>query len=528
MPPGPSTSSQERLLLRIAIFGALAALLHTITYGFIYDDFALITLNPWMDSWHGLRDIFTHHSTAFLAGDTVVPARHYRPLFLSWLWLVRHVAGPAPGWFHLAGLLLHVAVVCLAYLLAKEWLDQKSAAVTAIVFALHPSRAEAVSWIAAHTELLLAAFVLGAMLCYVRALSSGKWWWIAGAGVCTFAGLMTKETAVTIPALIVAHYVSQRERARGRLIAALSATLLGIAAFALLRAHVLGGGGSEDVPRSLTQTLLTTPMAICLFLRQALWPVRLSEFYNPLNIQHATWKYFGVPLLIVLVVVVLFTAAAKRDRRLWFAAAWFAVTLAPIVVGFSWIQLHDRHLYLPLFGVAMIAAIAIERIPSAVQLRVTVALAALLAVGIVVETLPWRSELDLYTRAVAVAPYNSEAIELLASAQEDDDAPAAAMRTRLDGLQRLPSSCRLMFDTGYAYYRQRDYDSAKPLLVRMAASGCVADYRSAALGALGGIALAEKDLESAERNYAAAAELAPNIPGFRNDLERVRKLRSKQ
>lgn len=149
----------SELLLQFAFFSSLAIYLQTISFSFVYDDFAIIVLNPWLASWHGLTQMFLHHSWAFT--DVPQPARHYRPVFLVWLWVVQHVFSPSPGWYHLCSIFTHLLAVYLAYRLAKVLLkDQLGAAIAVLLFAVHPTKVEGVSWIAAATEPLMAVFFL--------------------------------------------------------------------------------------------------------------------------------------------------------------------------------------------------------------------------------------------------------------------------------------------------------------------------------------------------------------------------------
>ena len=84
--------------------------------------------------------------------------------------------------------------VAAAFLLTAFW-------------ALHPQRVEAVAWIASRKELLCTTFVLGGLLCWLRARRREGWGWIpalAGTYACYALACMSKPTAMCFPFLVLA------------------------------------------------------------------------------------------------------------------------------------------------------------------------------------------------------------------------------------------------------------------------------------------------------------------------------------
>ncbi|MBO7686990.1 MAG: hypothetical protein J6V72_11435 [Kiritimatiellae bacterium] len=74
-------------------------------------------------------------------------------------------------------------------------------------WALHPQRAEAVAWIASRKELLCTTFVLGGLLCWLRARRREGWGWIlalSGVYACFALACMSKPTAMCFPFLVLA------------------------------------------------------------------------------------------------------------------------------------------------------------------------------------------------------------------------------------------------------------------------------------------------------------------------------------
>jgi Tfp pilus assembly protein PilF len=519
--------------LRLAFYSLLAVYLQTVTFDFVYDDHTAILLNPWLDSWSGLKNIFGSHLWGF--SDAFIPARHYRPMYLAWLWLVRHLFGPAPGWFHLFALLAHLLAVYLAYRLARALLhDDLAAAIAAALFAIHPTKVESVAWITAATEPLQALFVFGALLTYLRSRDSqhrAAPWTLASFLLC-LAALMTKETAVVLPAILVALEVWMPAQGRRPSAVAIAKTAapatLAVVVFFLVRLRVLHGFGEWVVPGSMADVLLTVPAAFWLYVRQILWPVRLSILYPITVVDHFSTAHVLLPALAFLALALLYWRWARRSPILKFAAAWFLLTVFPVLGEFQWVQLHDRHLYLPSFAVALMLAEAVRQIRWPVQVRAEsaqTALAMLLVLVMAVlsarEVRVWDSDLSVFARAVQVAPSNLEAVDQLAEAQFYGGQKQRALATLRHGLQLAPNSDRLTFSLGSYYYQMHEYEQARPYLEQVVTMKTDSGRRATALFALSSIDLQQQDFDAAARRLRAAIALAPSVAGYRRTLQQL-------
>lgn len=520
--------SESDTLLRFSLLAVIAAYAQTIRFGFVYDDFGLITLNPWLQSWSGLKLIFTQHSSAYL--DIYMPARHYRPIYLAWLWMVQNVLGPAPGWFHLAAVLTHVTAVLLAYQLAKVLLqDENGAAIAALFFAVHPCKVESVAWISGASEAVQAVLVFATLLAYVRARTvfGPRWPWLVLSASCFAAALLTKETSLVVPFIVIAYEVwiagNQEARAARRFLP-VAVFVAVVAAYIVLRTAVLHGAGDTAIPRSFARVLFTAPLAFWLFVRQIVFPYRLSAFYPLLDITHFSMAYVFLPAAALLIAAVLYWRWSRHSPVLKFAAAWFALTLLPVVGEFSWIQLHDRHLYLPSFGIALMVAVGLRRLaawagwPEHAPAIAAVILAVVAAVISARETRVWDNELSVFERAYSVAPGNPDAVTTLADAYAAAGAPDKAAATLQAAVQRYPKSVLLNSALARQFYSRGDYESARPYLMRVVSMGADNNIRSTALYELGMIEWKDGNRELAQQHVREAIRLAPHIDGYHRVL----------
>jgi len=144
-----------------------------------------------------LRDVFTRFDKG-----------NYHPLTPISLALDRALPGGSPFVHHLGNLLLHVLVTTLVFALARDLLGGSGpAAVTALVFGIHPLHVESVAWISARKDLLYALFTFAGLLAYMRharAPGRGSPTALAATGALFLLSLLSKGMAVAFPLSLVA------------------------------------------------------------------------------------------------------------------------------------------------------------------------------------------------------------------------------------------------------------------------------------------------------------------------------------
>jgi protein O-mannosyl-transferase len=432
----PPLSQRDRLLPWILLPGLCAiAFWPALGGGFVWDDHLLIGNNAaWRSArglWHALGADFW--STSLEVGSQ---PRYYRPLVSLAYYGEFQLFGLQPRGYHLVNVALHVACVLLAFVwlrgrLARAGLahGELGALVGAALFALHPSRTEAVSWISGCTDLWMTAFALGALLC-VRSPRAGVR--LGLAPLLAAAALLSKEAAVVLPVLLAldAWLLAAPQTRRSELQAAgavaggLVAALLLRSAFVSLPATSLAAALQQPLPRVLSSfghylDAVLAPLTPTVLRGKVAMNAQGELVYEPLSVLLGA---FGFALCALL------CALAPRRRALWpwlADAAWFVVALLP-VLNLLPLELKalvaDRYLYLPLLGLSALLARATAVLWAEARTAVRAlaggaALVAALAflIAIWVQTQAFASDEALWQRELDLDPERAYVLEASAT-----------------------------------------------------------------------------------------------------------------
>jgi tetratricopeptide (TPR) repeat protein len=475
-----SRKDTARLLVVLALVLAALAYVNTLRFAFVYDDLPQIVNNPRVHSWAHAPRLFTEHVWSQFSGQ---PGNYYRPLFELWLLINYSLFAFRPLGYHLTTVAVHLLVTALAYLLLKRVTgDRLTAAIATVIFALHPTHVETVAWISGVTDALVAVFVLLSVLAYARWRDTGqkpvphKSWWLVAAVACYGIAMLGKETAVLTPAVLLAYdwWViggEDRKLRLGNLARRYWPFAATAAVYMVVRQAVLGAVAyPESYP--LKNILLTLPTFLWFYVHDLIWPVGLSVFHDVPLVQSPGLTNFVLPLLGAGAVIGAMIWAARRSRTAAFGAFWIFVFMVPPIVGvYSFIAedlVHDRYLYLPSIGFALLIAQAIRWLPQAgelfgapaAQMGATLALAGALAAGTALQNVYWTNDLILYAHAMQSAPRNVIAINHLANEFYKRGKPQQALELYAQSLQIKPHYWATHFALGITEFELGKFQDA--------------------------------------------------------------------
>src|SRR6266568_7394695 len=374
---------------------------------FNLDDDTIIRNNSLIRSLSNLPKIFVSNYWANTPYEKGVLL--YRPLAVASFAVDYALWGNQPFGFHLTNLLINgTNAVLLLVLLARMFgampgrTGPLALAFCALLYAFHPVHTEAVNMVVGRTELLAAMFGLLTFICHLND-------WKAGAVLCFSLALLSKEIAITIPAMIFTYEwffgrnlsrpgkTGRGERAEGRgqprqarplssffplpsslfgsgagsLVASvfagpaqkylMYAGVLGLylaIRFAVLRgfvaAHQTGILASQDP----FHRLLTVLKVLGYYLKLVVAPYPLTPDYSDVPLPQSAVEPW---VLLPFIGIVALLAAAWRLRQaapgVAYAVLWLFVTLLPVsnIISIG-AFLGERFLYLPSASLAFLAA----------------------------------------------------------------------------------------------------------------------------------------------------------------------------
>jgi len=250
--------------------------------------------------------------------------------------------------------------------------------------------------------------------------------------------------------------------------------------YAGVRFRALGGWSHPTIAIGWTQGFLTWPAVLWFYERHLVLPIGLSEFYPLDYVSHFTAKAVLAPLAFFLVatlalLLVMRELSLKNVAR--FALVLMVAPLLPVLdlrsltVGDI---VHDRYLYLPSVGFALLVALTIREsarrfsegwlkfLPVAQAIAIGFGLAGLT----ILQQMQWASDILLYTRGRESAPANLTVRDNLASALLNANKPARAIPLYLEILNRNPTFWRSNYNLGFAYYKTLNFQAAEYYLQR--------------------------------------------------------------
>jgi tetratricopeptide (TPR) repeat protein len=389
--------------------------------GFVWDDAPLIEENRRVQDPSALGEILT--SSFWETGDRHDRFRSFfRPaVSLSYAADFR-VWGLRPFGFHLTNVLLHLGCCWLVYGIARgERLARSAALGAGLVFALHPVHVESVAWISGRTDLLCAAFMLGAFALWRGA--AGRDGTFPARRVVSWAlfalALFSKEMAATLPALVFLdawRRAPDGGRARRACAAALpyAATL---ASYLLVRASVVGALGSSAYALPPLAWLATALFVAARYLTLLLLPVGLDAHhpYAPFE-GLAAAPVLVAAAMIGLALWALGRAPARSPVRFW--GSWTLISLLPVMTfgRFGDVVMADRFLYIPSVGLALLAGrgwdawtrsgLAARGARRAALVAASLVL-AILAGSTIRRSRVWRDDLTLFNDMLARSPHSA-------------------------------------------------------------------------------------------------------------------------
>ncbi|HAD12009.1 MAG TPA: hypothetical protein DCF33_06170 [Saprospirales bacterium] len=354
--------------------GLLAAILAAFGGAFAHD------FVSWDDHVYVYENPMVLNATGanFKAFATQVVSLNYHPLTMWSLWLNSAMFGTGAKSFIVVNVLLHwgsASLLCWLVWLLTDRKYRSVAIFTALLFAIHPLRAESVVWVSERKDVLYVFFFLAGLISYWQYLNTqhkSKLWM---AIVWMLLSCLSKGVAVVFPLVcMLLDYWKGRKFDASWIVEKLPMFALSLL-FGLIALNVQKGGdfyGMLTLPGDKTKALssvfgfdkkiLFAGYGYMMYFVKTLLPLRLCTFYPyPTEVGLKGPEFIGGAIFF-LATIGLAIWSMRKTRVFAFGFGWILATVLLVLqfISVGVVIMADRYFYLPSAGLFFMLTYAVE------------------------------------------------------------------------------------------------------------------------------------------------------------------------
>ncbi len=500
-------ASSLRTLVILLAAASVLVYLNTLRNGFALDDFIVIKGNNLVtQGMAGIPELLT---TPYHWGNFAIPNDLYRPLSLVMFAIEYQLFDGSPTPAHFINIALFAACVVLLFLFLDRLSDRKRtmlAFIAAMLFALHPIHTEVVANIKSRDELLCFFFAFLALNRYLKYADRGERSALIIGTLCYFLSLMSKETSITLAAVMPLVFFAYRSEHRKRSIYVTVCAIAAAAVFLTIRFSVLSSHNANNPnavsfldnmlvsAHSTGERMATAIYIMGYYIRLLLLPHPLVSDYSYNSIRLTSfgnvWVLLSLSVYVAMAVLGAWLLLRKSKSPAAFGLLFFIITISlfsniPFLVG---AVMAERFLFFASVGFCLLLALGMEAVAlrgnaPADPLKNKTAIAILVSIGVlyggmaIARNSDWQDNYTLYTADTKSAPNNSRLHYNLGTnrliAAEEETIPAEKARLVQEGMQSLknclaiyPGYALAVSQLGDAYFKMRQMDSAELYIKR--------------------------------------------------------------
>ena len=360
--------SSKYTYIVIILITSIGVYLNTLSNDFVYDDEFQILKNPWITDVRYVPEIFFSDVWAF-KGEVIT--NYYRPVMHIILMIDYYIFGLNPWGFHLTNIIFHSGITVLVFLTTSALLNQRvipAAFVAALLFATHPIHTEVVAWVSGIPELSFTFFYLLSFYLYIIKADAVWGKLFISSLLFFFLSTLCKETALTLPMLLLVHDYSFKKDLTLKLSSNTFNLLLkrylpylivaGI--YFVLRTYAIGGFAPLKRHSKLSnyQYIINVFPLFVQYLEKLILPINLNA-YHVLYPMSSIFEWKGIVSILLTSAFTLAIYFLRRINRLiFFTLLWIVIPLLPVlyIPALGEASFTERYLYLPSVGFVILTA----------------------------------------------------------------------------------------------------------------------------------------------------------------------------
>jgi tetratricopeptide (TPR) repeat protein len=308
----------------------------------------------------------------------------YYPFVLTTFWALHKFVGLVPFPYHLLNVLMHAASAVLLWRVLRQ-LEVSGAWLGAALWSLHPVMVQSVAWVTELKNTQSCLFYLLSIFFFLKweeeqldqaGAASRPLQWRTGDGhslmlfaislFCFALATLSKPSVVMLPAVLALCVWWRRGRIRWKDAVPLAPFLLISAlasAWTIWEQKFHASAVGPEWAQSWPERLIIAGRATWFYLGKLAWPHPLIFIYPRWEIHSSQWMAY-LPLLAAAVGLVLLSLVpGKASRAVFFAAAYYVISLFPVlgffnVYFFRYSFVSDHFQYLASMGPLALAGAA--------------------------------------------------------------------------------------------------------------------------------------------------------------------------
>ncbi len=327
------------LMFAIVVFSLYGKTLF-FDWTYLDDDVLILDKQDYL-KFSNIKNIFS--DTVFAQGQD----KFCRPLLNISFTLDKAIYGIKPSGYHLTNIIIHLLCVFLLFLLLSKYYDKRKTFLLLLIFAVHPSLTQAISWIPGRNDSLLALFSILSFIFFDQYIDNKKIYFFVLNVLCLCCALLIKETAILLP-LFYIFYIYLKKCNKKQCLFYIFIWLFEVIIYFIYRYYILNYQKSSIDFIDLLKNIIFSFPIITKYIANICCPFQLSVFVDQIQI------YYLLSISSFLIIVLLMLISkTKFNLKILFGVTFFLLFLIPPLV-MPKNQFYDHRIYLPLIGILII------------------------------------------------------------------------------------------------------------------------------------------------------------------------------
>ena len=511
--------TKKGISLTILIIVSVLVFANTLRNPFMWDDAGLVDMiseqkyqkhlkNPLFfltpSYW---KDYSTFHDV-----DAYVPVAPMRTLSLA---IDYKIWQRNPFGYHLTNLILHVVNVILVYFLVIflfPALSPLTALLTGLLFATHPMHTESVAWMKNRIDLLTSGFFLSSLILFVKHIEqtqkvilrtkseesqkrdaslsfsmTSSYFLLLASCFCFILALLSKEIAVTLPAILVLYIICfvPKNDWKKKIILTLPFWLLTFL-YIYFSQYVLKSGMKLPLMAKIDpySNILLVFKTLAYYIKLLLLPFSFNadRVITMPKLLFEPGSFFS--LITVSGIIFAAVKVFKYSKELAFCIFWFFITISPVsnIIYLAPRPIAEQRLYIPSIGFCILLgwlfanlsfvvrpfkvaptgllSVALARINPRTTFVIFFLLIFSYSVAAIKRNSDWRNEIVFWRKTAEKSPYSPRAKTNLAEAYIKINDYVTARQLFEDVLKDYPDYPPAHIGLGMIYFKSGDAENA--------------------------------------------------------------------